>query len=133
MLDPDLVAWAAALPSGAKLSGGVGKRVLKDALRPLLPDPVLTRPKQGFALPVARWLREGLSTRLDELGRSEVLADSGVVDPDGLAAMIEAHRRGRRDHSAVLWALLMFEAFLQGDAACRSRIPPGAQARAATA
>jgi asparagine synthase (glutamine-hydrolysing) len=133
MLDPDLVAWAAALPSEAKLSGGVGKRVLKDALQPLLPAPVLTRPKQGFALPVARWLREGLSARLDALGRSEVLADSGVVDPDGLAAMIEAHRRGRRDHSAVLWALLMFEAFLQGDAACRSRIPPGAQPRAATA
>ncbi len=113
LLDHELVEWAAGLPAALKLRGMEGKVILKRALEPLVPHELLYRPKQGFTLPLAAWLRGELRPRLDALSREGGrLAETGFFDPGGLQRLVEAHVSGRRDHTPALWALLMFDAFL---------------------
>lgn len=112
LLDHELVEWAAGLPAWAKLGRGSGKRVLKQALEPLVPAPILAGRKRGFSIPLRQWLRCGLDARLEAVAAAGRLADAGIVAPRGYRAVVDEHRRGRRDHGQLLWALLMLDAFL---------------------
>lgn len=112
-LDYEFVEWAAGLPSGVKLRGSEGKHVLKQALRPLLPDEVLFRKKMGFGVPIDRWFRGSLKEHVAESVLGPRLAGSGLFDPAGLRAVVHDHQSGRRDYSAALWSLLMFDGFLR--------------------
>ena len=130
LMDHKLVEWLATLPSSLKLRGGEGKLLLKKAFEPKLPDDVLYRPKMGFAVPLARWFRGPLKSRVRDAVLGERLADTGWFDRRCLEQLIDAHQSGARDHSAPLWTLLMFEAFLRnadGNAA-RAAPPPAARA-----
>ena len=111
LMDHPLVEWAATLPSGMKLHNGNGKHFMKKALESRLPDDVLYRPKMGFAVPLARWLRGPLKQRVREAVLGERLADTGMFDQGQLRRLVEEHQSGVRDHSAPLWSLLMFDAF----------------------
>ena len=112
-LDHDYVAWTAGLPTNLKLSGGSGKHILKEALRPVLPEEVLFRSKMGFAVPLDMWFRGSLKERMTAALEGDGLAGSGIFDTDALRTISHQHRTGRRDYSAVLWALLMFDGFLK--------------------
>ena len=111
-LDYRFVEWAASLPAAAKLSGREGKAILKTALQPLLPHEVLYRDKMGFAVPLDIWFRGALEDRMIASVESGELTRSGLFEPAYLGRIGADHRSGRRDYSAVLWALLMFEGFL---------------------
>jgi asparagine synthase (glutamine-hydrolysing) len=113
LMDHPLVEWLATLPSRLKLRAGEGKHLLKQALRPHLPDAVLFRPKMGFAVPLAGWLRGPLRSRVLHALTGERLLSTGMFDPRCVRALFDAHVSGARDHSAPLWSLLMFEAFLR--------------------
>lgn len=118
-LDHNYVSWTAGLPTSMKLKGGNGKRVLKEALRPLLPDEVLFRSKMGFAVPLDMWFRGSLQERMTEVLEGPVISESGIFNPSSLQAISKDHRSGRRNYSAVLWALLMFEGFMNNvDGTC---------------
>ncbi len=121
ILDHRFVEWVAGLPPALKLHGHQGKYVFKKALEPLLPDHILYRRKMGFAVPLAKWFRGPLRQRLRDALLGERMLDTGYFDPRALRDLVEQHQSGRRDHSAILWALLMFEAFerrvLEGRAA----------------
>lgn len=112
-LDYEFVEWAAQLPTEVKLKGAEGKHVLKEALRPVLPREVLYRSKMGFGVPLDIWFRGSLHNHIAEVAEGERLADSGIFDAGVLKRMVSEHRSGRSDHSAVLWALLMFDGFLR--------------------
>jgi asparagine synthase (glutamine-hydrolysing) len=111
-LDYEFVEWASQLPSDAKLKGGEGKHILKQALRPVLPDEVLFRPKMGFAVPLDVWFRGSLRDHIAATVRGPRLAQSGFFDPAFLSRAVQDHQSGRRDYSALLWSLLMFDGFL---------------------
>lgn len=112
LLDYKLVEWAARLKPAYKLQDGNGKRILKAALERRLPSEILYRPKQGFALPVADWLRaEG--GPLSRLNASEAWRKSGVLDTKAVEAMAKAHKASALDASQELWSVIMFDAFLQ--------------------
>jgi asparagine synthase (glutamine-hydrolysing) len=113
LMDHELVEWLATLPSSLKMRGQEGKFLLKKAMEPLLPESVLYRPKMGFAVPMARWLRGPLKQRVREAVLGERLASTGWFNRDYLEHLVDAHQRGARDYSAPLWTLLMFEAFLR--------------------
>jgi asparagine synthase (glutamine-hydrolysing) len=113
LLDHELVAWMSGLPPRLKLRRGEGKYLLKKALRPLLPDELLYRRKMGFSVPLAAWLRGPLRQRLQQRLLGATLAQCGLFDMDYVRQLIEQHGAGRRDYSAPLWTLLMFEAFLR--------------------
>lgn len=112
VIDHKLVEFAAALPSNLKLRGDEGKYLFKKALRPYLPDEVLYRRKQGFAVPVAEWFRGHLGERMEQVINGERLLDSGLFQRPALRRLLALHRSKRRDLSPFLWALLVFDAFL---------------------
>ncbi|MGQ0834936.1 MAG: XrtA/PEP-CTERM system amidotransferase [Gammaproteobacteria bacterium] len=131
-LDYEFIAWASQLPSNVKLRGGVGKHILKEALRPLLPAEILFRSKMGFAVPIDAWFRGSLKSRVAGAIRSPHMRDSGIFDTDHLDRLLREHASGRRNHSMVLWALLMFEGFMRRQTAPAARLvetmPPAAVA-----
>jgi len=113
LMDHQLVEWLATLPSSLKIRDRQGKWLFKKANESRLPNDVLYRPKMGFSVPLAKWLRGPLSERAREAILGQRLADTGYFDRRTLEAMLARHHSGRRDHSAALWMLLMFEAFLR--------------------
>jgi asparagine synthase (glutamine-hydrolysing) len=121
LLDHKLVEWISGLPADMKLNGSEGKYVFKKSLEKYLPSDILYRKKMGFAVPLAGWFRGPLRDRVRESLLGSTLADTGIFNTGFLADMVEQHQSGRRDYSASIWALLMFEAFLrkelQGEAA----------------
>jgi asparagine synthase (glutamine-hydrolysing) len=117
LMDHPLIEWLATLPSNLKLRGGEGKWVFKKAFEPALPREILYRPKMGFSIPLARWLRGPLAARTREAVLGERLAETGYFEPRTLRWMVESHQSGRRDFSAPLWSLLMFDAFLRASEA----------------
>ena len=113
LMDHELVEWLATLPSALKLRGQEGKYLLKKAMEPMLPNDVLYRPKMGFAVPLAQWFRGPLKQRVRDAVLGERLLSTGWFDRACLQQLLDAHQSGRADHSAPLWSLLMFEAFLR--------------------
>jgi len=113
LMDHPLVEWLATLPAAFKLRDGEGKWLLKKAMEPALPRELLYRQKMGFAVPLAAWFRGPLKLRVREAVLGQRLADSGYFNPTTLRRLVEQHQAGTRDHSAPLWCLLMFEAFLR--------------------
>ena len=115
MLDHKFLEWAASVPSSYKLKGQEGKYILKKALEPYLPNEVLYRPKMGFGVPLAKWFRGPLKERLRASIVDGGLVDSGLFEPQYLEQLVNQHQSGRRDHSTILWALMMFEATTKQD------------------
>jgi asparagine synthase (glutamine-hydrolysing) len=112
-LDTELVDAIERMPPSFKYARGRTKRLLKHAASRRLPRAVLERPKKGFGIPVARWLRGPLSGLLDDLLGSERLARQGLFRPDEVGRRVAEHRAGVRDHRKPLWTLLMFQLWHQ--------------------
>ena len=113
LMDHLLVEWLATLPSGLKIRDGEGKYVLKKAFEPLLPQDVLYRPKMGFSVPLASWLRGPLAPRMQESVLSPRMLASGYFNAGTLQTLVNQHLGGHHDHSTALWMLIMFDAFLR--------------------
>ncbi|MEM7135902.1 MAG: asparagine synthase (glutamine-hydrolyzing) [Myxococcota bacterium] len=109
-LDRALVEFSARLPPKLKLAGrSDGKAILKTAMRDRLPSEVIDRPKKGFGIPVAAWLKGSLAPMLDELLGEKRTAEAGYLDSRTVRRLIDEHRRDVRNHRKVLWTLLNFE------------------------
>lgn len=110
LLDHKFVEWVSSLPSNIKLRGQEGKYILKKSLEPHLPKDVLYRPKMGFGVPLANWFRGPLKQRIKDSIVEGGLAQTGLFNQHYLEELVSQHQSGRRDHSAILWTLLMFDA-----------------------
>jgi len=113
LLDHELVEWVSGLPPALKLHQQEGKYILKKSLEPYLPHEVLYRNKMGFAVPLASWFRGPLRERVRTGLLSNALADTGIFNMKFIERMLDQHQSGRRDFSAPIWTLLMFESFLR--------------------
>ncbi|MHC4846484.1 MAG: asparagine synthase (glutamine-hydrolyzing) [Planctomycetota bacterium] len=114
LLDTDFVDWVAGLPGDAKLSGGEGKALFRRALTGHVPQSVLTRPKQGFHLPVARWLSGGLRPQVEEVLAASQGPAFDYVRHDVFTGFLSDHLAQRSDRSTELWFLLTLDGFLRG-------------------
>ena len=112
LLDHVVVEFAVSLPSSLKMRDGVGKWLLRRAIQGTVPDSVLTRPKQGFGVPLSRWFRRELSHRIDQL-----LSPSSTIyefyDPARVRGIVTEHRAHRRDHSGTIWRLMLLDLWLR--------------------
>jgi asparagine synthase (glutamine-hydrolysing) len=109
LLDHRLIEFAATVPSELKYRGRTSKYLLKRHLEGRVPSSVIHRPKQGFEIPLARWLRRDLRDLANDVLLSERALGRGHIRPARLRQIWERHQRGIRDHSAQIWAVLMFE------------------------
>lgn len=113
LLDPDLVRLAFSLPLNQKQRGRQGKWVLTEAMRGILPDQVLNRPKTGFGAPLRQWLRGPLRALLNDTLSPSALRRRGLFDPVGVQQLIVDDAAGRVDGSYALLALLCVELWCQ--------------------
>jgi asparagine synthase (glutamine-hydrolysing) len=108
-LDHHLVEFASRLPARLKLRGLTTKRVLREAVRQLLPAEILTRKKMGFPVPFGVWMRGPWK----EVAR-DVLLDvrsrqRGIINPQAVEQLIAAHAAGRTNGADAIWSLLNLE------------------------
>lgn len=108
-LDPDYAAALARIPWQMKYRDGVGKWVLKQALRPLLPDDVLFRPKMGFGLPYATWMRRSVQPMVRDLLSPSRIARRGVFDAEATTRLVDRFYAGDDGVWRLVWTLLAFE------------------------
>lgn len=108
-LDHRLVELAISMPMRWKLRRGRGKRILKDAFGPLLPDAIWQRKKRGFSVPLDHWFRGQLYEFAHDMLLSPTSEQFEFFRPEEIKRMLEEHRTGASDHSDRLWSLIMFE------------------------
>lgn len=108
-LDHKFVEQALAIPGRYKLQGWRTKAVLREALRDLVPNEILTRKKMGFPVPMGRWLRGAHTALLDDLVLGERSLGRGLFDPVFLRSLVAEHRAGLCDHGDRLWLLMNLE------------------------
>ncbi len=112
-LDHVLLEYAATIPGGLKVAGGIGKAVLRDAVKDLLPPEILHGPKRGFSAPVAAWLRGPLRAYAEDLLLARPRGLPEFFRPEAVRALWEAHQAGRENHAMRLWTLLVFEVWFR--------------------
>jgi asparagine synthase (glutamine-hydrolysing) len=112
-LDHQLVETAACLPAALKGDARASKTVLRHAVADLVPAEILGRPKKGFAVPVARWLREDLRDMTGDLLLSSRAAARGYFRPGVVTRLVSEHDRGVANYAGLLWALLVLELWLR--------------------
>ena len=107
LLDHHLVEYVAGLPSHLKLRGMRTKLIFKEAIRGLLPDGIMERPKMGFGVPIGAWLRRELQPLVAEyvLGTG---TRHDLFDPATVRKMWQEHRSGLRERTTELWGILVF-------------------------
>ena len=76
---------------------------------------MLYRSKMGFSVPLAKWFRGPLKQRVRKALTDGGLVESGLFNTDYLETLVDQHHSGVRDHSTVLWALMMFEATMRDE------------------
>ncbi len=108
-LDHRVVEFVAGLPAALKLRGRTTKFVLREAMRSLLPEAVLARPKHGFTVPLRRWLRGELRELVEDLLFEPRAEQRGWFNPRTVKQLWADHSDGVRDAGHQLWLLLMLE------------------------
>jgi asparagine synthase (glutamine-hydrolysing) len=101
--------FAASLPASMKLRGREKKVVLRDALEEWLPRDLLDRSKQGFGVPLARWLRDDLRSFAYDVLLDPASIDRGYFRRSAVEGLLQRHVEGREDLSSELWTLLFAE------------------------
>jgi asparagine synthase (glutamine-hydrolysing) len=112
LLDYRLVELAWRLPLSMKVRGGKGKRVLRRVLYRYVPESLIERPKMGFGIPLAAWLRGPLRPWAEALLDPAAIRKHGLLDPAPIRAKWEEHLSGRGDWQHHLWAVLMLQTWL---------------------
>ncbi|MBI2821389.1 MAG: asparagine synthase (glutamine-hydrolyzing), partial [Acidobacteria bacterium] len=108
LLDHKLVEFAATIPPELKLRRGTTKYIFKRAMRRILPDEIIDRPKQGFAVPLGHWFRGKLKDFVRDLLLGAKSRQRGIYNPAYIERLLDRHGQGR-DLDLQLWTLISFE------------------------
>lgn len=113
ILDHRVVEFAARIPSTLKVRDGKGKWLLRQVLARYVPEKLTDRPKMGFGVPIGNWLRGSLKHWAEDLLDETTISCQGFLIPSSVRPMWVQHLSGKRDWAANLWAVLMFQCWLQ--------------------
>lgn len=111
-LDYELVEFVMGLPSSLKLKGFTSKYILKRAMKKCLPKEVVNRPKKGFGVPIAKWIKGPLKEMFSDMLLSDRIKREGFLDPEYVENLLQNHLREKRDNRKQLWTLLVWELWL---------------------
>ena len=109
LLNTVMLDLAARMPLDLKLRGLTRKFILREAMKGILPDEIISRSKKGFNIPVAKWFRGDLRPLLQDTLAPDKLRREGIFRPEFVQALMDQHQAGLRDHRKLLWTLLVFE------------------------
>jgi asparagine synthase (glutamine-hydrolysing) len=119
-LDHKLVEFTCSLPERLKLRGGTTKYILREAMKGVLPEAILSRSKMGFPVPIGSWFRGAYRWVIDEYVLSELAMNRGIFNADFVRQLVTRHQSGAENHDERLWALVNFEIwqrqFIDGEA-----------------
>jgi asparagine synthase (glutamine-hydrolysing) len=108
LLDVNVVEWGVSLPRKYKIKGFETKHILKDVARSLVPPELIDRPKMGFGIPRAEWLRTGMREMVVDTLTDSTATQRGWFNSSEVKKVIEIHMSGE-DKDSILWPMLMLE------------------------
>jgi asparagine synthase (glutamine-hydrolysing) len=108
MLDVNVVEWGISLPQKFKIKGLEGKHILKDVARSLVPEVLIDRPKMGFGIPRADWLRTGMKDLVMDTLTDTTARGRGWFDEFELKRLVTSHMDGT-NYDNILWPILVLE------------------------
>ena len=109
LVDYRIVEFAASIPAHMKLKGGELKYMLRRVAERYLPEPLITRKKQGFSFPLGVWMRNDLRRFLLRLVERSRFVEHGIFNREYVSALVDEHLTGRADHNYRLWILINLE------------------------
>jgi asparagine synthase (glutamine-hydrolysing) len=109
LLDHRIVEFALNLPPHMKLNRSRTKIIMRRAVKRLVPDLVIEKPKEGFSIPMKHWLGNSLKSMMLDLLSNDTVRRRGYFNPQVVSAWIQEHLDGRVNHSHRLWALMVLE------------------------
>jgi asparagine synthase (glutamine-hydrolysing) len=113
LLDNEMIDFAFSIPSSYKLRGGTVKALFKRAARGHVPDDIVARPKKGFGIPLAAWMRGALAEPVRAIIDQSPAWDSGLLARETFRTWNAEHQEKRADRSRPLWALLVLDRWLR--------------------
>ena len=113
LLDHRVVEFAWQLPMHQKIRNGTGKWALREVLYRHVPREMIERPKKGFSIPLAQWLRGPLRDWAEALLEETRLRREGYFHAAPIRKLWSEHQDGKRDNALKLWSVLMFQAWLE--------------------
>lgn len=113
ILDKEIIEFAATLPSNLKFRDKEKKYILKEAFKPLLSDDILYRKKMGFSVPLAQWFRLEIKDIAQRYLIDDVKGLSDIFRMEQVTKLWHEHQSDKKDHSALLWSMLMYEMWWQ--------------------
>ena len=112
LIDHKVIEFVAGLPEGWEKTWGHPKRLLSEALGDLIPPEILSRPKQGFAFPMGKWMRGELREVVEDTLSPESVRRRGLFDPEGVQSLYRAFEEGRMAYPA-LWQFVILELWMR--------------------
>ena len=113
LLDYRMVEFAVGLPVSLKIKDGSSKYILKQMLKPHVPPSILTKSKQGFAVPIGSWFQSDLYPYTRDILLDPRSQHRGLFKPGVVEKVLEFHSQGRRDYGEWIYMLLMLELWFQ--------------------
>lgn len=113
LLDHSILEWAASLPLKWKVRGGVNKYLLRQLAYRYVPREILDRPKMGFGVPMAEWLRTDLKGWADDLFADVQTMKKIGLDHSQVMSVWKDHKSGCRDAQGCLWSILILVQFVK--------------------
>ena len=108
LLDVNVVEWGVSLPRKYKIKGFETKHILKDVARSLIPADLIDRPKMGFGIPRAEWLRTGMREMVIDTLTDTTATQRGWFNSNEVKKVIDTHMAGE-DKDNIIWPILMLE------------------------
>lgn len=113
LLDHKLVEFAGSLPLDMKLRGRTRKYLLKKCAEKYLPESIINRPKQGFPIPIDRWLKEDAGEMVNDCLSESTIRKRGFFKPNVVEKLLRQHANGFEDHATEIFGLLSLEMWMQ--------------------
>jgi asparagine synthase (glutamine-hydrolysing) len=111
LLDHRVCELAFSIPGDLKIRKGIGKYILMETFRDILPQSLHRRPKWGFEMPVSQWLKKDLHYLIDEYLAEKVISRQGIFHYAQVKDLVDGLMSGRRDTSWQLWNLIAFQSW----------------------
>ncbi len=113
LLDHKLVEFAGRLPTHYKLHKGDRKYLLKRVAERMIPSEIIHRKKQGFPIPIDRWLRNEARPLMRDMLSGDSLRSRGLFNPEYVERLMLQHESGYADNTTELWGLVSFEIWMR--------------------